>query len=96
MASAVACSALFLASYLYYHAQAGSVRYQGPHRPLYLTILLTHTVLATAIVPMILRGLYLAWKGRFVEHARLSRWTLPLWLYVSVTGVVVYWMLYSR
>ena len=94
MGAAFACSTLFLASYLYYHWQVGSVRYQGAHRSIYFPLLLSHTVLATAIVPMILRGLYLAWKRRFAEHARLSRWTLPLWLYVSATGVAVYWMLY--
>ncbi len=96
MVSALLCSAAFLTCYLYYHYQVGSVRFQGQGwvRTLYFSILLTHTVLATVIVPMILRALFLAWKQRFVEHARLARWTLPLWLYVSVTGVVVYWMLY--
>lgn len=96
MVLALLCSTAFLASYLYYHAQVGSVRFQktGFIRTAYLGILLTHTVLAAAIVPMIGRGVFLAVKGRFVEHARLSRWTAPLWLYVSVTGVVVYWMLY--
>lgn len=94
MGAALLCSTAFLASYLYYHYNVGSVKYQGAHRPLYFTILLSHTVLATAIVPMVLRGVWLAWKERFAEHAALSRWTFPLWLYVSVTGVVVYWMLY--
>lgn len=96
MGAAFLCSMLFLCFYLYYHYQAGSVRFQGqgPIRKVYFTILLTHTILAVVIVPMILRALFLAWKQRFVEHARIARWTLPLWLYVSVTGVVVYWMLY--
>jgi putative membrane protein len=94
MGAALLCSTVFLASYLYYHYNVGSVKYQGEYRPIYFSILISHTVLAVAIVPMILRGLFLAWKERFDEHARLSRWTFPLWLYVSVTGVVVYWMLY--
>lgn len=96
MVSAFLCSTVFLACYLYYHYHVGSVRFQGqgPVRTLYFSILLTHTVLAVAIVPMIMRTFFLAWKQRFLEHARLARWTLPLWLYVSVTGVVVYWMLY--
>lgn len=94
MVSAFLCSSLFLASYLYYHAQVGSVRYHGPYRPLYLAILLTHTVLAVVNLPLILRAFFLAYKERFVEHRRLARWALPVWLYVSVTGVVVYAMLY--
>lgn len=96
MIAAFACSALFLVSYLYYHSQVGSVRYQGPHRPFYLAVLLTHTVLAAAVPPLALRSFFLAWKGRFEEHKRLSRWTLPVWGYVSFTGVVVYAMLYRR
>lgn len=96
MVLALLCSTAFLASYLYYHYQVGSVRFQktGLIRTVYLGILLTHTVLAAAIVPMIGRGVFLAVQGRNQEHARLSRWTAPIWLYVSVTGVVVYWMLY--
>jgi uncharacterized membrane protein YozB (DUF420 family) len=96
MLAALACSAAFLVSYLYYHAQVGSVRFQktGPIRAAYLSILLTHTVLAVAMLPLILRALFLAWKERFEEHRRAARWALPIWGYVSVTGVVVYWMLY--
>jgi uncharacterized membrane protein YozB (DUF420 family) len=96
MTAALVCSVLFLTSYLIYHAQVGSVRFpgHGTARTVYLTILATHTVLA-AIVPF-LAGVtvYRAWRRRFPQHKRLARWTLPIWLYVSVTGVVVYWMLY--
>jgi uncharacterized membrane protein YozB (DUF420 family) len=96
MLAAVACSALFLCSYLVYHAQVGSVRFQGqgPLRAVYLAILLTHTVLATAIVPLVLVTLVRALQERFDRHRRLARITLPLWGYVSVTGVVIYVMLY--
>ena len=96
MKSAFALSTLFLVSYLAYHALHGSTRFPGAGwaRPLYFTILFSHTVLAVAIVPLALRTLYLADRSRFSEHRRIARWTLPLWLYVSVTGVVVYWMLY--
>lgn len=96
MLTAVGTSAVFLVSYIVYHAQVGSVRFQGQGtvRTVYFTILITHTILAVVIVPMILRTLYLAWKKRFPEHRRLARWTFPLWMYVSVTGVVIYLMLY--
>ena len=96
MLAALACSALFLTSYLVYHAQVGSVRFrgQGPIRTVYFTILLTHTVLAVAIVPLVGMTLVPALRGRFDRHRRLARITLPLWAYVSVTGVVIYWMLY--
>jgi putative membrane protein len=97
MLTAFACSILFLTSYLVYHANVGSVRFQGTGliRTVYLSILLTHTVLA-ALVPFLAAfTLGLAWKGRFDRHRRLARWTLPIWLYVSVTGVVIYWMLYQ-
>lgn len=96
MVAAFLCSAVFLACYLWYHFHAGSVRFQktGPIRTVYFTILLTHTVLATAVLPVILRTLFLAAKGRFEEHRRWARWAFPIWLYVSVTGVSVYWMLY--
>ena len=96
MSAALACSVLFLASYLYYHSQAGSTRFPGAGtvRTVYLLILLTHTVLA-AVVPF-LAGftVYRALRGRFEKHRAIARWTLPIWLYVSVTGVVIYWMLY--
>ena len=96
MVGAFIASALFLASYLTYHAHAGSVRFQGAGwiRPLYFTILISHTMLAVVIMPLALRTLYLAARGRFEAHQRIARWTLPLWLYVSVTGLVVYWLLY--
>lgn len=96
MIAAVTCSALFLVSYLTYHAQVGSVRFArtGVIRTVYLAILLTHTVLAVVILPLVLVTLRRAQKGDFERHRRLARITLPLWAYVSVTGVVVYWMLY--
>jgi len=96
MLAAVACSTLFLVSYLVYHAQVGSVRFQGhgPIRAVYFTVLLTHTILATAIVPLVLMTLVRALQERFDRHRRLARVTLPLWGYVSVTGVVIYAMLY--
>jgi len=96
MLSAFVCSMLFLISYLIYHYQVGSVpfRGQGWIRPVYFSILLTHTVLATAVVPLALITLSRALRQRFDAHRRLALWTFPIWLYVSVTGVVVYWMLY--
>jgi uncharacterized membrane protein YozB (DUF420 family) len=96
MIAALVTSALFLASYLVYHAHVGSVRFrgQGPVRTVYFTILLTHTVLAVVIVPLVAMTLVPALRGRFDRHRRLARITLPLWAYVSVTGVVIYWMLY--
>ena len=97
MIAAVCTSALFLISYLVYHAQVGSVRFtkQGPIRAVYFTILLTHTVLAAAIVPLVLVTLTRALRARYERHRRIARWTMPIWLYVSVTGVVVYLMLYQ-
>jgi len=96
MIAAFLCSSIFLACYLYYHFHVGSVRFlkQGPIRLVYFSILLTHTVLAVAVLPIILRSLYLAAKDRFEEHRRWARWAFPIWLYVSITGVTVYWMLY--
>lgn len=96
MMAAFGVSALFLVSYLVYHSQVGSVRFQGTGavRSVYLTILVTHSVLAAAVPVLASITLYRAWKGRFDKHRRLARWTLPIWLYVSVTGVIVYWMLY--
>lgn len=96
MLSAFGCSILFLISYLIYHYQVGSVpfRGQGWVRPVYFSILLTHTVLAVTVVPLALITLNRALKERFDAHRRIARWTFPIWLYVSVTGVVVYWMLY--
>ncbi|MGE0453877.1 MAG: DUF420 domain-containing protein [Vicinamibacteria bacterium] len=96
MLAALACSVLFLTSYLVYHFQVGSVPFRrpGPIRTVYFAVLLSHTVLAVAIVPLVLATLARALGGRFPEHRRIARLTLPLWAYVSVTGVVVYWMLY--
>ncbi len=96
MTAALTCSALFLVSYLAYHAQVGSVRFTGTGgaRTAYFAILLTHTVLAAAVAPLAVTAFVLARKGRFATHRKLARWTLPIWLYVSVTGVVVYVMLY--
>jgi len=96
MLLALGVSGAFLVSYLVYHAQAGSVPFlkTGWIRPVYFTILISHTVLAVTIVPLALRTVFLAGHKRFTEHVTIARWTLPLWLYVSVTGVVVYWMLY--
>jgi len=96
MLSAFATSSLFLVCYIWYHAHHGVTRFprQGPVRDLYLALLGSHTILAVVIVPLILTTLYRAWRGRFERHKKIARWTLPLWSYVSVTGVVVYWMLY--
>lgn len=96
MVAAFLVSAAFLSCYLWYHAHAGHVAFAktGPIRAAYFAILLSHTVLAVAVLPMILRALYLAANGRFDEHKRAARWAFPVWLYVSVTGVTVYWMLY--
>ena len=96
MATAFFVSILFLISYLTYHAVHGSTRFPGTGwiRPTYFAILISHTVLAVVIVPLVLRTFYLALRNRFEAHRRIARWTLPLWLYVSVTGVVVYVMLY--
>jgi uncharacterized membrane protein YozB (DUF420 family) len=96
MQAALACSALFLVSYLVYHAQVGSVRFQGqgPIRTLYFAILVSHTILAVVIVPLVIVTFVRAKRGRFERHRAIARVTLPLWAYVSVTGVIVYWMLY--
>jgi uncharacterized membrane protein YozB (DUF420 family) len=96
MKAALATSAVFLASYLTYHFQVGSVRFtgQGPVRTVYFAVLISHTILAAAIVPLVLVTLSRALAARFDAHRRIARVTLPLWFYVSVTGVVVYWMLY--
>ena len=96
MLAAFACSVVFLVSYLVYHAQAGSVRFPGTGavRTFYLAVLLTHTVLAAAVPILAVVTLTRAFRARFAAHRTIARVTLPLWLYVSVTGVVVYWMLY--
>jgi uncharacterized membrane protein YozB (DUF420 family) len=96
MISAVVASSLFLTSYLTYHAHAGSKHFPGHGwaRDVYLLILLTHTVLAAIVVPLVLVTLTRGLKGRFDRHRPIARWTYPVWLYVSVTGVVIYVMLY--
>ncbi len=96
MLSAFAVSALFLVSYVVYHASAGSKHFSGTGvaRAVYFGILITHVVLAAIILPMAIVTLSRALRGRFERHVRIARWTLPIWLYVSVTGVTVYWMLY--
>jgi uncharacterized membrane protein YozB (DUF420 family) len=96
MIAAVVVSSAFLVSYLVYHYRVGHVAFQGQGwiRPVYFALLLTHTVLAGVIVPLILMTLFRALQERFDKHRRIARWTLPLWLYVSVTGVIVYFMVY--
>ena len=97
MIVALCASILFLASYLYYHAHVGSVRFQGQgwSRPVYFSILISHTILAAAIVPLVIITFSRALRGRFDRHRAIARWTFPLWLYVSITGVVIYVMLYQ-
>lgn len=96
MISAAALSALFLISYVTYHNQVGFTRFagQGWIRGVYFSILIPHTLLAFAVPPLAVLTLYRALRGRFEKHRTIARWTLPIWLYVSVTGVLIYWMLY--
>jgi putative membrane protein len=96
MLAALFSSSVFLSSYLYYHYHVGSVHFQGQGfwRPVYFALLISHVILAATIVPMILITLSRALRGRFDQHRAIARWTFPLWLYVSVTGVIVYFMLY--
>ena len=97
MVSAFAVSSVFLVSYLVYHYRVGHVAFQGQGwiRPVYFMLLTTHTILAVVIVPMILVTLRRAWLEKFDRHRAIARWTLPLWFYVSVTGVIVYLMVYQ-
>lgn len=97
MLTALGTSLLFLVSYLYYHAHVGSVHFRGAgwSRPVYFTILISHTILAAVIVPLVIVTLKRALDGQFDRHRTIARWTYPLWLYVSVTGVIVYLMLYQ-
>ncbi len=97
MCAAFAASTVFLICYLVYHFQVGSVPYRktGLLRTVYLTILLTHTILAATVPPLAIVTLSRGLGGRIEKHRKIARWTLPIWLYVSVTGVVVYWMLYQ-
>lgn len=96
MLAAVSVSVLFLISYLIYHFNVGATSFRGEGliRPVYFFILITHTVLATAIVPFVIVTLRRGLRGQYERHRRVARWTFPMWLYVSVTGVIVYLMLY--
>ena len=97
MIAAFVTSSLFLICYLTYHAQVGSVRFtrEGFVRPLYFTILITHVTLAAAVLPLAIVTLTRGLKGRYPRHRAIARWTFPIWLYVSVTGVLVYVLLYQ-
>lgn len=96
MIVAFLCSTVFLGSYVYFHLHAGVIRFGGHGwiRTVYLAILIPHTILAIVIVPLILITLSLALRDQFGRHRAIARWTLPVWLFVSVTGVIVYWLLY--
>lgn len=104
MIAAVVCSVLFLACYVTYHTYVGVVLHRGPtrflnppwFRPYYLVLLITHTILAITILPLVILTLRRAWRKRFELHRRIARWTWPLWMYVSVTGVLVYYLLYWK
>ena len=97
MLAAVVTSTLFLACYLTYHAKAGRTVFKNPEwfRPIYLTLLTSHTILAVAIVPLVIITLSRALRQRFDLHKKIARWTWPLWMYVSVTGVIIYLLLYQ-
>jgi uncharacterized membrane protein YozB (DUF420 family) len=97
MIGALITSTLFLICYLYYHAHAGRTTFTNPgwFRPIYLVILLTHTILAAVIVPLVILTVVPALRQRFDRHRRIARWTWPLWMYVSVTGVIIYLLLYQ-
>jgi uncharacterized membrane protein YozB (DUF420 family) len=97
MIAALVCSAAFLTSYVIYHLQAGSRPFTGTGtiRGIYFAILITHVVLAAVILPLVIMTATRALRSQFDRHVRIARWTLPLWLYVSVTGVIVYVMLYQ-
>lgn len=97
MIGALVCSTLFLTSYLIYHFNAGRTVFKDPawFRPFYLILLLTHTILAVVIVPMVIITVSRAAKRRFDLHKKIARWTWPLWMYVSVTGVIIYFLLYQ-
>jgi putative membrane protein len=96
MVCAFLCSSVFLGFYLYFHFHAGIIRFggQGWIRPVYFTLLTTHTILAIVTLPLVIYTLALAISARYQQHRRLARWTYPIWMYVSVTGVLVYYMLY--
>ncbi len=96
MVTAFVLSSLFLITYLVHHAQVGSVPFSGRGwlRGVYFAVLIPHVSLAAFVVPLALTTIYRGWTSRFAKHVRIARWTLPIWLYVSVSGVLVYWMLY--
>jgi uncharacterized membrane protein YozB (DUF420 family) len=96
MLSAMAVAVLFLTFYVIYHSQVGSVKFtqQGWIRPVYFTILISHTILAMAIIPLALTTMYRGLKNQLAKHVKIARWTLPIWLYISITGIVIYAMLY--
>ena len=96
MIAAFVVSGLFLTSYLIYHYHAGSTPFEGTGwiHSIYFAVLIPHIILAATILPLALITLYFALRKRFTKHRRIARWTLPIWLYVSVTGIIVYWMLY--
>jgi uncharacterized membrane protein YozB (DUF420 family) len=97
MIAAMAASALFLCCYLFFHYEAGNIRFlgEGWARPVYFTILISHVTLAIVIVPLAIITLNRGLKARYLQHRAIARWTWPLWMYVSVTGVIVYFMLYQ-
>lgn len=97
MGSSFVFSAMFLSSYLYYHYHVGSVAFTrtGFVKTVYLTILIPHIILAVVMVPMILTTFYFALKGNFTAHKKIARWTFPIWIYVSFTGIIIYFMLYK-
>jgi uncharacterized membrane protein YozB (DUF420 family) len=97
MITAFITSSLFLVSYVVYHAQVGSVRFtrQGIVRPIYFTILITHVTLAATVLPLAILTLFRGLSGRYARHKAIARWTFPIWLYVSITGVLVYVLLYQ-
>jgi putative membrane protein len=96
MVSAFICSVGFLVFYVYFHKHAGIIRFGGHGwiRSVYFALLISHTILAVVTLPLVLITLSLALSGRFTSHRRIARWTFPVWLYVSVTGVIIYWLLY--
>ena len=96
MIAAFIVSGFFLTAYLIYHDHAGSTSFEGSGwiRFVYFAVLIPHIILAASILPLALITLYLALRKRFTKHRRIARWTLPIWLYVSITGIIVYWMLY--
>ena len=96
MIAAFACSTVFLVCYLYYHAHVGVIRFHGAGwtRPVYFSILISHTILAFTLLVLVPTTLVLALRASFLKHKAIARWTYPIWLYVSVTGVVIYFMVY--